>query len=269
MTIAAEPQVEGCVFCGDDRIHYVERGHGQPILLIHGAFGSGSQFLATEFGSNLARHGRVIAPDSLAHGLSSAPVDQPRYSARMRAHHLASVLDSLGIERAHIVGYSMGGWMASAFATHFPARLASLTIGGWDVVSGMYTPAAAWGLAEINYDILSGLVRRDRPELLSWLETANEPALAAAINAMNDLAGLAEGVVRCGVPVEIWVGESDLYHPPCKLFAAAHGFPLISLPGDHISTLEQHGALAAQKVIAFIESASSATPGPASLRSRT
>ena len=243
---------EGYVDAAGDRIHYVEQGSGSPVLLIHGAFGSGTGLLQTGVGRALAERHRVIAPDSLAHGGSDAPADPTRYGARQRAFHLAAVLDALGIERAHVVGYSMGGWMASALAAFHSERVASLAIGGWDVVKGMYTPAAAWGLPQITYKVLNALIRRDRPQLLAWVRPENEPGLAAAIDAMNDLAGLAEAVARCPAPVLFWLGEADLYYPASIPFAAAHGIPLIALPGDHISMLEQHGAEAGQRVSDFI-----------------
>lgn len=246
---------DGYVDAAGDRIHYVEQGGGEPVLLIHGAFGSGTNILQTDFGAFLAGRHRVVAPDSLAHGGSDAPADPARYSARRRASHLAAVLDALGIERAHVVGYSMGGWMASALAAFHPERAASLAIGGWDVVNGMYTPAAAWGLPEISYDILSAMVRRDRPELLDFVRPENAPGLAAVINAMNDLSGLAEAVARSAAPVVLWLGQADLYYAPSVRFAAENGVPLIALPGDHVSMLERHGAEAARQVSGFIEKA--------------
>ena len=238
-----------------DRIHYVEQGSGSPVLLIHGAYRSGTTFLQSGFGTGLAGRHRVIAPDSLAHGESDAPADPTRYCARRRAVHLVAVLDALGIARAHVVGYSMGGWMASALATFHPERVASLAIGGWDVVKGMYTPAAAWGLPKITSQVLNAMVRKDRPDLIAWLKPENEPALSAAIDGMNDLAGLAEGVARCAAPVTLWCGEADLYYSACAQFAAANDISLITLPGDHISMLEQHGAEAAKRVSDFIERA--------------
>jgi pimeloyl-ACP methyl ester carboxylesterase len=247
---------EGYVDASGDRIHYVEQGSGSPLLLIHGAFGSGTRFLReTDFGKTLGEQYRVIAPDSLAHGGSDAPADPSRYGARARASHLVAVLDALGIERAHVVGYSMGGWMASALAAFHPERVASLAIGGWDVVKGMYTPAAAWGLPEITYDVLIALVRRDRPDLVEWVRPDNEPGLAAAVNGMNDLAGLAEAVARCSSPVALWLGEADLYYPASVEFAAAQRITLIALPGDHMSVLEKHGVEAAERVSNFIQRA--------------
>jgi pimeloyl-ACP methyl ester carboxylesterase len=244
----------GYADAGGDRIHFVETGTGCPLLLLHGAFGSGRSILETHFGKALAARYRVIAPDCLAHGRSDAPADPTRYGARPRAFQLVAVLDALGIAQAHVVGYSMGGWMASALAAYQPQRLLSLAIGGWDVVDGMYTPASVWGLPEITYTILSAMVRRERPDLLAWVRPQDEPALAAAINGMNDLNGLADAVARVPVPVALWLGEDDLYYPACVRFAAANALALITLPGDHVSMLEQHGVEAARQVRAFLAS---------------
>ena len=110
--------------------------------------------------------------------------------------------------------------------------------------------------------MLSALVRRDRPDLLAGVQPAAEAGLAAAVNAMNDLTGLADGVARCGTPATLWVGEADLYHDAARRFAEANGIGFISLPGDHISALEQHGAEAARQVAAFIEAATTISSAP-------
>jgi pimeloyl-ACP methyl ester carboxylesterase len=243
----------GDVDAAGHRIHYVETGSGSPLLLVHGAFSRGSEFLKTDFGAYLASQYRIIAPDSLGHGASDAPLEAMHYGARWRASHLVAVLDALGIERAHVVGYSMGGWMASALATFHPERLASLAIGGWDVVKGMYTPAAVWGLPEITGEILIAMAREQYPELAEWVAPENERALGAAIEGMNDLAGLAEGVASCGAPVALWCGRHDLYHDAVVAFANANGFPVLSLPGDHNTMLYQHGAESAARVSEFIQ----------------
>lgn len=240
---------------GDDRIHIVEAGMGEALLLLHGAFGSGVDILERDFGRGLAERFRVIAPDSLGHGESSAPDAPERYGAERRAAQTAAVLDALGIDRAHVVGYSMGGWMASAFATHHPDRIASLAIGGWDVVAGMYTPAAAWGLEEITGRYLIELAREVNPEIAEWVGPQEEAPLALAIEGMNDLSGLAEGVARLNVPVAIWMGRDDLYYDAARAFAEAHEFPFIELPGDHMVAFEEHGGQAAALVAEFIATA--------------
>lgn len=248
----------GYAACAGDRLHFARTGEGRPLLLLHGAYGSGEALLATPFGATLAKGFSIIAPDSLGHGLSDAPVDPGRYRARQRADQLAAVLDAVGAAKVHVCGYSMGGWMASALAAFHPDRLLSLTIGGWDVVDGMYTPARLWGLEKIDYEILTGMIRESRPELLAGRSPEREAGLAAAIDGMNDLAGLAEGVLRSGVPTAIWMGRDDAYDAAARRFAGEHGLSYLSLPGDHAGVLQDHGVEAARAVAEFI-----ATTAPA------
>lgn len=90
------------------------RGHGQPIVLLHGLASSRAAY-NTIFDS-LARHNRVIAVDLPGHG-DSDPVDPGTpLTPRAQAHALGEFLDALGIERAHVVGNSMGGWVALELA---------------------------------------------------------------------------------------------------------------------------------------------------------
>lgn len=259
MTKTGTGLTHGHATCGGDGLHFVSTGDNPTLLLLHGAYGSGEALLATPFGETLAERFSILAPDSLGHGQSDAPPQPDRYQARRRADQLAAVLDAAGVSRIHVCGYSMGGWMASALAAFHPDRLLSLTIGGWDVVDGMYTPARLWGLEKIDYDILTDMIRTSRPELLADRSPAREPGLAAAINGMNDLVGLAEGVLTCGVPTAILMGRDDAYSVAARRFADEHGLAWLSAAGDHAGVLQEHGVAAARAVADFI--ATHAAPG--------
>ena len=74
---------------------------------------------------------QVVNVDSLGHGDSDKPLDPDRYVALQHAADLIAVLDEVGIEQAHLLGYSMGGWIVAAMIIHHPDRLASAIIGGW------------------------------------------------------------------------------------------------------------------------------------------
>ena len=190
--------------------------------------------------------------DSLAHGLSDKPADPALYDLRQRAGDLVAVIDDLGFERAHVVGYSMGGWMASGVALHHPERLASLTIAGWDFESGLATAAKSFGIAEVTYDWLMAMVREMSPALVAWVTPEIEPALRAAIEPVANVAGTADAIVRLRVPVLLWNGVDDPYHGPMRSFAEKHGFAFLSTPGDHLLTFGLHGAEAARGVRKFL-----------------
>ena len=112
---------------GDDLgLRVNDTGDGPPLLVLHGFTGS-SETWAPLVPTFRSAH-RLIAIDLPGHGLSSAPADPLRYSLTALANDLARVLDAISVERAAIMGYSMGGRAALRFALAFPDRLAALVL---------------------------------------------------------------------------------------------------------------------------------------------
>ena len=96
------------------------------VILLHGFFGAADDFAATE--RRLCAHFRCAAVDLLGHGRSDAPTDPDRYALSETAADLAALLDHFGRAAAAVVGYSLGGRSALAFAVHFPERVQSLVL---------------------------------------------------------------------------------------------------------------------------------------------
>ena len=109
--------------CGAN-MHYVDEGQGPPVVLLHGSPGSSRDFLA--LGPALAARHRVVAPDLPGFGASSHSV--PDYSIRAHALYVLEMLETLGIERVHLLGFSMGGGVALEIYEQAPERVASLTL---------------------------------------------------------------------------------------------------------------------------------------------
>ena len=108
------------------RIHYVERGHGDTVILLHGLGGDWRRWKQSI--EPLSRHYRVIAIDQLGFGTSDKPkID---YGDRIFARSLAVFMKRHHIERATVVGNSMGAGVAYAFAIDYPERLDKLVIVG-------------------------------------------------------------------------------------------------------------------------------------------
>jgi pimeloyl-ACP methyl ester carboxylesterase len=99
-------------------------GSGPSVVLIPGL--AGDHFLWRHQIPFLAQHFDVIAPDNRGAGQSSAP-DEP-YTIGQFADDLAGLLDALSIERAHVIGASMGGFIAQEFALRHPGRLDRLVL---------------------------------------------------------------------------------------------------------------------------------------------
>jgi pimeloyl-ACP methyl ester carboxylesterase len=124
-----------------------DTGDGPPVVLLHGlACGKRMWFHQTRA---LRSRFRVIAYDFRGHGDSDAPAAATDYSAALLARDLVGVLDALKIERAAIVGFSLGGGAALALAASKPERVSRLVLA--DVGAGADDPvkiesmARRWG----------------------------------------------------------------------------------------------------------------------------
>ena len=105
------------------RIRFVEQGNGPAIVLMHGYSGTlDRHFLANGVFANLVKDHRVIAMDLRGHGKSGKPHDPAAYGEQM-SQDVVRLLDHLRIQRAHVLGYSLGAMIAARLATLHPDRL--------------------------------------------------------------------------------------------------------------------------------------------------
>jgi pimeloyl-ACP methyl ester carboxylesterase len=160
-------------------------------------------------------------------------------------------MDALGAEKAHLVGYSMGGWLSVGVAKHHPQRLASLVVGGWDLVDG--TPKLPE--RELTFDVFMDFARHMAPHLVGWVTPQVTPGLRACFNALRQLDGAEQAVLNLGAPVMLWNGQEDHYHTPMSAFAARHGLAYVTSPGDHTAAAERPGAQALERLADFIDKA--------------
>jgi pimeloyl-ACP methyl ester carboxylesterase len=132
---------------GDLAISVRDAGAGPPVVLLHGV-ACGKRMWLHQIRA-LKQRFRVIAYDQRGHGLTDAPATATRYSASLLARDLTGVLDALKIERAAIVGFSLGGGPALALAASKPDRVSHLVLA--DVGAGADDPiklesmARRWG----------------------------------------------------------------------------------------------------------------------------
>ncbi|MHB8478653.1 MAG: alpha/beta fold hydrolase [Steroidobacteraceae bacterium] len=103
-------------------LHYLVRGHGEPLLLIHGLGGSGADWAFQV--AALEQRFRVIVPDLPGSGHSPPP--RGGYTIPGFAATLWSLLDHLGVERTNIIGFSLGGAVALEMAARRPSRVPRL-----------------------------------------------------------------------------------------------------------------------------------------------
>jgi pimeloyl-ACP methyl ester carboxylesterase len=106
------------------RVIYRVAGSGPPVVLIHGMLNSSSHWRSVAL--SLARDFTVIAPDLIGHGDSAAP--RGDYSLGAHAASIRDLLSAIGIDRATIVGHSLGGGVAMQFFYQFPQRTERLVL---------------------------------------------------------------------------------------------------------------------------------------------
>lgn len=113
------------------KIHYLDQSKGAAVVLLHGFTGSASAMWEkrTQIFPTFAKEYRVLAPDFRGHGKSDKPHDAKKCGAEL-AEDVIRLLDHLKIEKAHVVGYSMGSTVAGKLLVSHPDRLLSVTFGG-------------------------------------------------------------------------------------------------------------------------------------------
>jgi pimeloyl-ACP methyl ester carboxylesterase len=117
---------------GDVEIAYLDEGAGEPIVLVHG-FASTKEVNWVQPGwvSALSRAARrVVALDNRGHGASSKLYDAAAYHSVAMAGDVRALLDHLQIERADIMGYSMGARITAFLAVKHAERVRSAILGG-------------------------------------------------------------------------------------------------------------------------------------------
>jgi pimeloyl-ACP methyl ester carboxylesterase len=233
------------------RIHYTVDGAGPLVVLKQGLLLDAESWKKTGIVDALADKYRVACVDSLGHGLSDKPSNPEFYGQEQRAGDIAAVIDNLGCERAHLVGHSMGGWLAVGVAKFHPRRLASLVVGGWDLLNGL--PPTSKG--PVRFEAFMKFAERAAPSLVEWITPEFEPGVRACFEALSELKGAGKAVLTAGVPVMIWEGRDDPNHDQRKAFADANGFQFLSTAGDHLGMLFVHGAESARGIRSFIDRA--------------
>jgi pimeloyl-ACP methyl ester carboxylesterase len=169
---------------------YLDKGEGEPVLLLHG-FGSSLtvNWVNPGWVKALTEAGyRTIAFDHRGHGRSSRSYDPEDDRPARMAGDAAALLAHLGVERAHVMGYSMGARVAAFVALDYPALPATLIFGGlgigmvdgvgdWDEIADALMaddPATIAGDRPKMFRAFADQTRSDRRALAACIETSRE-----------------------------------------------------------------------------------------------
>ncbi|HET7849252.1 MAG TPA: alpha/beta fold hydrolase [Pseudolabrys sp.] len=224
---------------GDVEIAYLDEGEGEPIVLVHGfASNKDVNWVFPNWVATLTRAGRrVIALDNRGHGRSSKLYDPVDYHIGLMAGDVRALIDHLGIARADVMGYSMGGRITAFLALDHADRVRSAILGGIGIrlVDGAGLPAniaealEAPSLADVT-DPTGHMFRAFAQQTKSDLK-----ALAACIRGSRQVMTREQaGAIK--VPVLIAVGTKDnVAGAAAPLAAFIPGARVLDIPGrDHM-----------------------------------
>ena len=119
---ASPPQKEAVIF--GQKIKYVEAGSGPVVVLLHGLGGNSANWAFNT--PALAQKFRVVVPDQVGFGSSDKPL--VNYRIGTYVDFLDKFLSELKVERATLVGNSMGGWIAALYALRYPGKVDRLVL---------------------------------------------------------------------------------------------------------------------------------------------
>jgi len=161
---------------------------------------------------------QVILMDCRAHGRSHSPHDPTAYAGYLLATDVIAVLDALGVEKTHFVGYSSGGGTGYAVLEPYPDRLLSLAIGGKDVLplSPGYLDPTIEALSQGIEDFINTRERMAgrpyAPALRSRLTVLDAQAVRNyCITYMSEgVLGLKAALLNATMPCLIYVGSEDV-----------------------------------------------------------
>lgn len=220
-------------------IAFLDEGEGEPILLIHG-FASNREvnWVGPGWVETLTKAGRrVIALDNRGHGESGKPRDPAAYFAPVMAEDARRLLDHLGIERADVMGYSMGARITAFLALAHPARVRSVIFGGLGM--GLVDGTGPWEpiVAALEAPSLEGIQHQTGRMFRRFAEQTGGDlmALAACMRSSRQTLSPAE-VGRIDVPALVAVGSRDAIAGSAEDLAALlpQGRALV-IPGrDHM-----------------------------------
>jgi pimeloyl-ACP methyl ester carboxylesterase len=245
------------------RVNFNIAGQGPPVVLIHGVAGRAGQWDQTA--KFLAEGHTVIAPDLLGHGDSAKP--RGDYSLGAHASGIRDLLVGLGIERASVVGHSLGGGIAMQFAYQFPERcerlvlvssgglgqevhplLRAATLPGSELVLPLLAHPRVLDVASLIPRALGQIGLRTRPDLSEMARGYQSLSNAAARNAfIHTLRGVIDPTgqrinasdrlyLASNMPTLIVWGCRD------RIIPVDHARPAHeAMPGSHLELFDEAG----------------------------
>lgn len=226
-------------------IHYEVEGEGPPLVLQHGIFGSLEFFRIWGYVKALKDDYQLILIDARGHGYSDKPHDPEAYNYELMVADVVSVLDVLNIEKAHFLGYSMGGFVGWLIGKYAPDRFYSLIIGGASPTEqdpDVPDPEVDWWVSLFRqgneaviatYETMTGVkFPSDAKKVIMNNDTE---ALIAFLSILRERVEYDETIATTTLPCLLYMGEADpRYAKAKKCIDVLPNVTFVTLPGlDH------------------------------------
>jgi pimeloyl-ACP methyl ester carboxylesterase len=196
----------------DLNLYYEIHGTGQPLILIHGGLGLIGMF--EQILPDLAATRQVIGVELQAHG-HTADIDRP-FSFESMADDIAALLAHLGLERADMLGYSLGGGVAWQMAIRHPAAIRKLVVISAPCQrQGWYLEVLA-GMAALNAEAAAGLI--GSPPHQAYVSTAPRPQEWPVLvektgHLLQQEYDWSTDVAALKIPTQLIFGDADSIRP--------------------------------------------------------
>lgn len=246
------------------RLRFTVQGEGTPVVLLHGFLGDiETSWIGSPYGPQphllprLAQRFQVIGLDCRGHGKSDKPHDANQYGLAL-AQDVIALLEHLHLEKAHLVGYSLGALIAGKVLADFPDRLLRVVLGGGALYAQSLFPQGKapedeamaeeleQGRGIVSYLLSSAPEGQPKPtreqaEAISQFVLADKDvvALTALARGMSGL-GVSDAALQTNrVPTLALIGTQDegLERVRYLLTRMAHLEVQEITGGDHLSTL--------------------------------
>lgn len=269
-TAKAVFRTSGFVQVVGDEVYYESFGEGKAVVLSHGL--GGNHAIWYQQVPVLAQSYRVITWDQRGFGRSTNRSDAA--GPKTAAEDLAAVLNHLGIDKAHVVGQSMGGWAVLGFALAHPDRVLSITFA--DTIGGIYTPAIEAGFDDYirrsqqgpppdqlpitRHPALGEMIAARHPTqafLYSQIGSVAPPAPANMGALLRSTRYDLDKVRKLEVPALFIVGANDPIFSPAMIREAAQQLPnskVVEIPDSGHSPYFEQPEAWNRVLLAFLES---------------
>jgi len=222
-------------------IHYDVRGDGDgtAVLLSHGFCATSRMFESTVAALSTSR--RCLAWDVRGHGRSDYPNDPGEYSIDLTVGDMVAILDTEGVDRAILLGHSMGGYLSLELQRTHPERVAALVLVGTgpgyrsdDARAGWNEMCEAFAVA-LETDGLDGM-----PSVSDEVRASDHRGASGLVHAARGIlrqrdARVIEHLPDIDVPTLIVVGEKD------RQFLAGGSYMASKIPGARHVTIAAAG----------------------------